>query len=65
MKVKKKKERKKERKQERKKSQLFFSAKGVNSKHSFKKQFLSISVATMSHYISYILIYSTFIPMPR
>lgn len=44
--------------------QFFFSAKGINFKHSFRKQFLSISDATMSHCISYILMYSTFIPMP-
>lgn len=49
----------------KKKTTIFFSAKGINSKHSFRKQFLSISDATMSHCISYILMYSTFIPMPR
>lgn len=49
----------------KKQQQFFFSAKGINSKHSFRKQFLSISDATMSHCISYILMYSTFIPMPR
>lgn len=42
----------------KKKPNNFFSAKGINSKHSFKKQFLSISDATMSHCISYILMYS-------